>query len=135
MSTTTFQIGCMAEPLEVQWGPSHWDKGEKARSIKVFLDDEHLKTKIDQLDHTLCKFDDNGRTVLRIKIWQSARVAEHSTGKKLKVDDIHRGDRIIVIVKPYHWNYEGSRGVSLTCSDVLVMSRASSDISQTPKWS
>jgi hypothetical protein len=135
MSTTTFQIGCIAKPLEVQWGPSHWDKGQTSRSIKVFLDYSDQKTEIDALDETLVKFDTpDGRAVLRLKVWQNAKVSEHDGDKKLKVDDLKRGDQIVVVAKPYHWEYEGREGVSLNVSDILMVKRVPSYSSQAPRW-
>jgi hypothetical protein len=124
MSTTPFQIGCIAEPLTVQWGASHWDKGQNSRSIKVFLDYSDQKIEIDDLDDTLVKFDPpDGRAVLRLKVWQNAKVSQHDSDKKFKVDDLQRGDQIVVVAKPYHWQYEGREGVSLNVSDILIVKR------------
>jgi hypothetical protein len=81
MSTTTFQIGCIAEPLQVKWGPSHYDKGQKARAIQVNIDYADQKADIDELDDTLVKFNRGGRAVLRLKVWQNAKVTEHKTIK------------------------------------------------------
>jgi hypothetical protein len=68
MSTTPFQLACIAEPLELKWGPSHYDKGQKARAIQVHLDYADQKTEIDAIDDSLVKFDDSGRAVLRLKV-------------------------------------------------------------------
>ena len=135
MSTTTSQVGCIAEPLEVQWGPSHWDKGQTARSIKVFLDYSDQKTEIDALDETLVKFDTpDGRAVLRLKVWQNAKVSQHDSDKKFKVDDLQRGDQIVVVAKPYHWQHEGTEGVSLNVSDILIVKRVVTSCAG-PTWS
>jgi hypothetical protein len=124
MSTTPFQIGCIAEPLEVQWGVSHWDEGQKSRSIKVFLDYPDQKVDIDDLDDTLVKFDPpDGRAALRLKVWQNAKVGQRDSDKKFTVDDLQRGDQIIVVAKPYHWQHEGTEGVSLNVSDILIVKR------------
>jgi hypothetical protein len=133
MSTKTFQVGSLAQPLEVQWGPSHWDKGQTARSIKVFLDYSDQKTEIDALDDTLLKFDTpDARAVLRLKVWQNAKVSELDGDRKFKVDDLKRGDQIVVGAKPYHWEYEGREGVSLNVSDILIVKRVA--LNHAPKW-
>ena len=121
MSTTPFQLACIAEPLEVKWAPSHYDKGQKARAIQVHLDYADQKTEIDAIDDTIVKFDDSGGALLRLKVWQNAKVSEHDVDKKFKVDDLQRGDQIVVVAKPYHWQHEGTEGVSLTISDILIV--------------
>ena len=69
MSTTKLQVGTLAEPMEIQWAPSHFDNGKSSRAIKCFLDDEKLVEELEDIDESLIK-DDNGRNVLRLKVWQ-----------------------------------------------------------------
>jgi hypothetical protein len=133
MSVSTFQIGSKAQPLEILFGPSHYDKGQKARSIKVYLDDKKQVQEFKDMDDTLVHEDVNSRAVLRLKIWQNAKVSHISeTNKILKVDELHRGDKIVVKAKPYYWSYEGIQGVSLTCSHLIVTKRGDDSVSQ--KW-
>ena len=132
MSTTPFQLGCIAEPLQVKWGVSHYDEGQKARAIQVNIDYADQKTDIDAIDDSLVKFDSGGRAVARLKIWQNAKVTEHGSDKKFKVDDLQRGDQIVVIAKPYYWVFEGREGVSLNVSDILIVKRVA--LNQPPKW-
>ena len=134
MYTTPFQLGCIAEPLEVKWAPSHYDKGQKARAIQVHLDYADQKTEIDAIDDTIVKFDDSGGALLRLKVWQNAKVSGLDGDKKFEVDDLKRGDQIVVEAKPYHWEYEGREGVSLNVSDILIVKRVPSGASVGPKW-
>jgi hypothetical protein len=133
MSVNSFQIGSKAQPLEILFGPSHYDKGQKARSIKVYLDDQKQVQQFKDMDETLVREDGNSRTVLRLKIWQNAKVSHiYETDKMLKVDELHPGDRLVAMIKPYSWQYEGRNGVSLTCNHLMVISRGAS--SQTVDW-
>jgi hypothetical protein len=118
--------------LELKWGPSHYDEGRKARAIQVHLDYADQKTEIDAIDDSLVKFDSGGRAVVRLKIWQNAKVTEHGSHNKFTVDDLQRGDQIVVIAKPYYWVFEGKEGVSLNVSDILIVKRMPSCVG--PKW-
>jgi hypothetical protein len=135
MSTKLFQIASIAQPMEIQWAPSHYDNGKLARAIKCFVDDETLVEELKAIDDTLLKDDDYGRHVLRLKVWQSARVQVHDSDQLLTVDELRNGDRITVMAKPYKWQYEGREGTSLTAGHVLVVQRGSGERkSAAPTW-
>jgi hypothetical protein len=112
MSTKTFQVGTLAQPLEVLFGPSHFDEGKKARMIKVFVDDEKTVLELRDIDSELVTDDHTGRQTLRLKMWRNAKITDNKTKKLIKVDDLHRGDRIVVMVKSYRWEYDGREGVA-----------------------
>ena len=131
---STFQLGSFSplQPLEVQFGPSEYDVDSSSRAIKVYLDDINDQQHIGELDEKLiCR--DTGRPVIRLKIWKGARVEDHQTKQLLKVQDIKRGDSILAIVRPYNWTFEGRTGTSLTCDNVLVVSRGETSIAA-PIW-
>jgi hypothetical protein len=135
MSTKTFQVGTLAQPLEVLFGPAHFDEGQKARMIKVFVDDEKTVQELRDIDPELVTDDQNtGRQSLRLKMWQNAKIKDNKTKKLIKVDDLHRGDRIVVMVKSYNWEYEGREGVSLTSGEALLLERGSKNTASTTNW-
>ena len=135
MSVKLFQIASVAQPMEIQWAPSHFDNGKLARAIKCFVDDETLVEELKAIDDTLLKDDDSGRHVLRLKVWQSARVRLHDSGELIKVDELRNGDQITVIAKPYKWQFEGRTGTSLTAGHVLVVERGLGERkSVAPNW-
>lgn len=131
MSLNSFQIGTIAQPLEVLFGPSHYDKDSKIRAIKCFCDDEKLLEELRDIDPTLIKTDDiTGRQVLRLKVWQSSKVHLPDSDETLTVDAIRRGNKLVGKVKLHHWQFEGQDGVSLTCDAILLLERNSTGL----KW-
>jgi hypothetical protein len=134
MSTKTFQVGTLAQPLEVLFGPAHFDEGKKARMIKVFVDDEKTVLELRDIDSELVTDDHTGRQSLRLRMWQNAKITDNKTKKLIKVDDLHRGDRIVVMVKSYRWEYDGREGVSLTSGEALLLERGSKNTASTTNW-
>jgi hypothetical protein len=126
----TFQIGSIDQPLTIQWPPSHFDKGQSSRGIKCFVNYEKPIKDIAHIDETLIKDD-----ILRLKLWQSAKVQLHNSNELLTVDDLQQGDLIAVMAKPYKWEFQGRQGTSLTASHVLIVERGSVERqSNTPNW-
>ena len=89
--------------------------------------------KLKNLDETLLNESEMGRSCLRLKIWQDAKVQLHGSDKLLTIDELHRGDKIAVMVEIYKWSFEGRKGTSLTISHVLVIEQAE-HVSDTPDW-
>ena len=130
----SFQVGTLANPLQILWAPSHYDKGKKSRAIKVFVDDEKAAQDLQALDESLVTQGDDGRFVLRLKVWQNAKVTMRDGNKKMKVDDLRRGDKILVMAKRYDWVYEGREGVSLSSGNVLVVEQSVCGSYNAAKW-
>jgi hypothetical protein len=125
MSTKSFQVASVAHPIELQWAPSHYDQGKSARAIKCFVENDRLIHSIQDIDESLIKQDEHGRNILRLKVWQSARVQLHGSDDLLTVGDLQRGDEISLIVKIHNWSFEGKQGTSLTASHVLIVEQGS----------
>jgi hypothetical protein len=136
MSTKSFQVASVAQPIELQWAPSHYDQGKSARAIKCFVEDNRLLHYIEDIDESLIKRDEHGRNVLRLKVWQSARVQLLGSDQLLTVDELRSGDRISLMVKIHDWEYEGRKGTSLTANHVLVVEQGSGERKSTasPIW-
>jgi hypothetical protein len=73
MSTKSFQIASIAKPLEILFGPSQIDEGQKARSIKCYIDDVNQIESLMELDDSLISLD-GSRRVVRLKLWQDAEI-------------------------------------------------------------
>jgi hypothetical protein len=136
MSTKSFQLASVAQPIELQWAPSHYDQGKSARAIKCFVENDRLLHSIHDIDKSLVKQDEHGRNILRLKVWQSANVQLQGSDELMTVDDLKSGDKITVFVKVHHWEYEGREGSSLTAGHVLVVERGSAERQSTarPIW-
>lgn len=133
MAASTMQIGTTAKPLEVRWGVSDIDQSSASRAFKVYIDNPERSEQLRDMDDTLItSYEDSmvPRDVLRLKIWQNAKVtALYDPEEKLSVEDIERGDRICVKTTPYEWEYtdpeDGSTrsGVTLNVTHVLIVGK------------
>ena len=120
MSVEKFQIGTLAIPLEILWATSEMDAGNSARGIKVYVNNKYELGPLVDLDESLISIE-RDRGILRLKLWQNAKVTLHGSDTKLKIDDLKSGDKIAVIAKPYQWQFEGREGVTLSCGEVLLI--------------
>ena len=113
------------------FGPSHFDQDKHARAISCFVDDEQTIGLLQELSPGIANVDERtGRLVFRLKMWSDTDIPVDNSDECIKVNEIRRGDRLVAMVKPYRWNYEGTEGVSLTSGETLVIERADS----TTKW-
>ena len=114
-----FQVGTKEGPkLEVRFGLSELDSGKRWRTISVYPDCDEI---LNQLHGYDIKIDEkNGKDFLNIKISSIDTKFVGYDGGMLSANQIRRGDRVILVVKPFDWSFNGKKGVSLQAKTVMV---------------
>ena len=114
-----FQIGTKTGPKpSVRFGLSDLDKGKRWRSIGVYPDSDDILNQLHEYD---IKIDEkNGKYFINIKISSIDTKFVGYDGGMLSANQIRRGDRVILVVKPFDWSYNNKKGVSLQAKTVMV---------------
>ena len=113
-----FQLGSLAVPVKVVFGCGELYHDNYWRGITLESNTLHEQSLLDVIG--LLRRTDNYTPNFVVKLSRYTKITD-TDDNALTIDDINAGQRIVAIVKPYTWSYDGKTGKTLQCLAVKVI--------------